>query len=150
MLAQTGLKQTSPDDFVAGATNRGPPAAFGWLLRRLQDGAAVLHGRGLDTLLVLGHHSAAFIRAIAVGKVGVGDPRWSAGWTRTARRCCCLGAWKQKEQHVQMSARQTLVSRCHSCACADTEELKSVSSTSKQMLLGLVLRISRSRNSPSG
>lgn len=71
----------SPDDFVAGAAHWGPPAVLGRLLRRLQDGAAVLHGRGLGRLLVLGYDGAGLVRAIAVSEIRVGDPRWSAGGT---------------------------------------------------------------------
>lgn len=71
----------SPYDLVAGTTYGGPPAVFGCLLRRLQDGAAVLHGRRLGQLLVLGHDGAGFVGVKAVGEVWVGDPRWPTGRT---------------------------------------------------------------------
>lgn len=74
-------RRVSPYDFVAGATYRGPPAVLGRLLRRLQDGAAVLHGRRLGRLLVLGHDGAGLVRAEAVGEIRVGDPRRSTGRT---------------------------------------------------------------------
>lgn len=69
----------SPDDFVAGATEGGPPTVFGRLLCRLQDGAAALHGRGLGRLLVLGHHGAGLVRVETVREIRVGDPRRSGG-----------------------------------------------------------------------
>lgn len=73
----------SPDDFVAGTTYGGPPAVFRRLLRSLQDGTAALHRRGLGWLLVLGHDGADLVWAKAVGKIGVRDPRRSAGRSRT-------------------------------------------------------------------
>lgn len=73
----------SPDDFVAGTTYGGPPAVFRRLLRSLQDGTAALHRRGLGWLLVLGHDGADLVWVKAVGKIGVRDPRRSAGRSRT-------------------------------------------------------------------
>lgn len=89
----------SPYDFVAGAAYRGPAAVLGCLLRCLQDGAAVLHRRGLGRLLVLGHDGAGLVRAKAVSEIRVGDPRRSTGRTRTAGRSSCgLGAWARKKK----------------------------------------------------
>lgn len=109
----------SPDDFVAGATYWGPPAAFRCRLRRLQDGAAVLHGRGLDGLLVLGHRGAGFIWTIAVSEVGVRDPRRSTGRTGTAGSCCGLGAWTERRKTFGVFSRAlpcvTLLSLVHVC-----------------------------------
>lgn len=87
----------SPDDFVAGTTYRGPPAVFRCLLRCLQDGAAVLHRRRLDRLLVLSHNGAGLVWAKTVGEIWVSDPRWSGRRSWTA--CCCscsLGAWARE------------------------------------------------------
>lgn len=84
----------SPDDFIAGTTYWGPPTVLRRLLSCLQDRAAVLHGRRLDRLLVLGHDSAGFVWAIAVGEIRVSDPRRATGGAWAA--CCCgcsLGAW---------------------------------------------------------
>lgn len=74
----------SPNDLVACGAERRSSAGVGWaLLGRLQDGAAVLHGRGLDRLLMLRHGGAGLVRVIAVGETGVRYPRGPTGWTGT-------------------------------------------------------------------
>lgn len=69
----------TPDYFIAGATKWGPPTVFGGLLRCLQDGAAVLHWRRLERLLVLGHDGARLVWAKPVCEIWIGDPRWPGG-----------------------------------------------------------------------
>lgn len=104
MVLQTGGSRHPPDDLVAGGTERrrgvATPSAdalgAGPLLRGLQDGAAVLHGRGLGRLLVLRHHRACLVRRIAVGEGRVrhpwgpagGGPRPSATWSPGSRSGC--------------------------------------------------------------
>lgn len=69
-----------PDDLVAGGAERRTATSVGRaLLCCLKDGAAVLHGSGLDRLLVLGHHRAGLVWVVAVCKTGVRHPWWPAG-----------------------------------------------------------------------
>lgn len=96
-----GASAVSPDDFVAGTTYWGPPTVFRCLLSCLQNGAAVLHWRWLDWLLVLGHNSAGLVWAKTVGEIRISDPWWSN--RRSWAACCCscsLGAWARETEMV--------------------------------------------------
>lgn len=91
----------SPDYFVAGTTHRGPPAVLRRMLRCLEDGAAVLHRRGLHRLLVLGHDGTRLVWAKTIREIRVSDPRWSRRWSWST--CCCssrLGAWARDTEVI--------------------------------------------------
>lgn len=83
MLAGGG----SPDDLVASSTQWRPATVRRGLQGGLQDGVAVLHGRRLGRLAVLGQHRTGLIWVITAGEAGVCDPGWAAGRARRRGRC---------------------------------------------------------------
>lgn len=74
--------QGSPDDLVALVAERRAAQAFGRLLGRLHDGAAVLHGGRRGRLAVLAQHRARLVRGVALGERRVHSPGWAAGRAR--------------------------------------------------------------------
>ena len=87
-----------PDDFVTGPAHGGPAAVLGGVLGGLQDGAAVLHGRGLHGLPVLRHDRGRLVRPVAVGKARVGDPGRAARRARAVGSRLAHGSWGPRER----------------------------------------------------
>lgn len=79
-----------------------PAGVAGVLLGRLHDGAAVLHGCGLDGLRVLRHDRAGLIRVVTVGESGVRHPRGAAGRTGTCLRFSWRYINKEKENETYL------------------------------------------------
>lgn len=92
-----------PDYLVAcGAERRASGVGLRVLLRSLEDGAAVLLGRGLRRLPVLRHYRARLIWPIAVSKTRVRHPRWAARRSRLGGRLkswSCMLGWQTERQY---------------------------------------------------
>ncbi len=80
-----------PNDLVARGAERGTATGVGGvLLCCLHDGAAVLHGSGLDRFLMLRHHRAGLVWMVTVCETGIHHPWRPAGWTGI---CWCF-SWR--------------------------------------------------------
>lgn len=89
-----------PDDLAAGRADWRAVAVWRPLLGGLHDGAAVLHGRGLGRLAVLGQHRAGLVRPVPVGEAGVSHPRGPAGGGGGGARGFAHGfGWERKDRH---------------------------------------------------
>ncbi len=71
----------------------------GVLLCCLHDGAAVLHGSGLDRFLMLRHHCAGLVWMVTVCETGISDPWRPTGWTGIRWRI----SWQKKQRTMKLN-----------------------------------------------